>query len=318
MKMVIQWFLLFFLLCFSAQAADEGGSLFSFSELLAAQGKQVAQLETVAASDGIVLAFRSYVPDTVKALLVFYHGAGAHSGLSYNHLAVGLRDKFNIAVFTPDVRGHGFSGGPRGDTPEIEQVWRDINTMIQHARSRFPDRQLFLGGHSAGAGLSLNYSSWSGRLPVDGYLFIAPYFGYKSETDREAKKTEFVTVRVSDFIIHSISGGILKSHAKAILYHYPEEILKQNPEIVTFNTVYMSLATTPDSPDSQFSGVKRFGVWIGRQDEAFDPVRVIQFAERNKAQDASAELRIIEDRNHFSILLIADELIGPWIHNHLK
>lgn len=318
MNKMIQCLLLFFLLCFSTQAADHSGSLFSFSELLAARGKYVAPQESVEASDGVALAFRSYVPDTVKAALVFYHGAGAHSGLSYNHLSVGLRDKFKIAVFTPDVRGHGFSEGPRGDTPEVEQVWRDISTIIRHARSRFPDHPLFLGGHSAGSGLSLNYSSWSERLPVDGYVFIAPYFGYKSETDRENRAIEFAMVNVSDFVINSLSGGLLKGHAKAVHYHYPEEILKRNPKMVTFNTVNMSLATTPDSPESQFSGLNRFGVWIGRQDESFDPEKVIQFAEQNKAESASSEIRIIEDQNHFSILLMADELIGPWIHSFLQ
>jgi acylglycerol lipase len=317
MKKHIQLVLLIPLLFFTARAADQSNSLFSFSELLTAKEKYIAPIKTVEASDGISLAFRSYLPDKAKAVLVFYHGAGVHSGLSYNHLSIGLRDEFNIAVFTPDVRGHGFSEGPRGDTPETEQVWRDINTIIQYARSRYPDLPLFLGGHSAGSGLSLNYSSWSDRLPVDGYVFVAPYFGYKSETDRENKKSEFTTVKVSNFVINSMTGGLLKGHAKAIQYHYPEEILKRNPEIVTFNTVNMSLATTPNSPNSQFSGLKRFGVWIGRHDESFDPDKVVQFAEQNKAGGALAEIRIIEDRNHFSILLMADELIGAWIHSHL-
>lgn len=33
------------------------------------------------ATDNISLAFRAYIPEKPLAIIIFYHGAGAHSGL---------------------------------------------------------------------------------------------------------------------------------------------------------------------------------------------------------------------------------------------
>ncbi len=99
-------------ICSQADSPDQGEKrFFSLAELESAEQSELATLMSTPASDGVELAFRSYLPKQAKAVLIFYHGAGAHSGLSYNHLAVGLRDDYEIAVYTPDIRGHGSSGG---------------------------------------------------------------------------------------------------------------------------------------------------------------------------------------------------------------
>lgn len=313
---------LFFILGFAPQQAmavdEDQPSFFSLKEIKAADKKYLAPLEHVRSSDAISLAFRSYMPDRAKAILVFYHGAGAHSGLTYNHIGVGLRDEFRIAVWTPDMRGHGNSEGPRGDAPSTEQVWDDINVVIQHLRTKHPELPLFLGGHSAGAGLTLNYSSWPERLPVRGYVFLAPYFGYRSKTEYDQKKVNFTSVDVSAFIANSRSGGLLSGHSKAVKFHFPPEVLEKNPEIVTFNTVNMSNAVTPSSPHLQFSGIERFGLWIGAQDESFDPIKTINFAKENRHEKADARIELVDNVNHFSILLKGHELMGPWMLSQIK
>ncbi|WP_028863578.1 alpha/beta hydrolase [Psychromonas aquimarina] len=308
-----------------AVQADSGSSnppkdFFSLSEIKGAAKKQLQALEYIQASDGISLAYRAYLPAQPKAVLVFYHGAGAHSGLTYNHIGVGLRDDFDIAVYMPDIRGHGASGGDRGDTPEVEQVWLDINSIIKQARSKYPDLPVFVGGHSGGAGLALNYSSWESRADTAGYVFLSPYFGFRSETnydDDDDSRFEFSTVNTSDFIFNSISGGLLFGHAKAINFNFPERVLKNNPEIVTFNTVNMSNAVTPHSPDEQIAELAKFGLWIGRQDEAFDPLKVTRFASDNSKTD-NKEIKMVEKENHFSLIISASNYIGPWITEAVK
>ena len=76
-----------------------------------------------------------------------------------------------------------------------------------------------------------------------------------------------------------MSGGMLAGHKKAVIYNYPESVLAKNPKIVTFNTVNMSNALTPSSPKFQFSKLQKYGLWIGENDEAFDPIKVIKFSE---------------------------------------
>ncbi|WP_019615133.1 alpha/beta hydrolase [Psychromonas ossibalaenae] len=309
----------------TAAQADSNSSnppkdFFSLSEIKGAEQKPLQPLEYTQASDGMSLAYRAYLPEQAKAVLVFYHGAGAHSGLTYNHIGIGLRDDFSVAVYMPDIRGHGASGGERGDTPEVEQVWSDINNIIKEARSKYPNLPVFVGGHSGGAGLALNYSSWEDRADTAGYVFLSPYFGFRSETNYDAddkERFEFSTVNTSDFVLNSISGGLLFGHAKAIHFNFPERVLKKNPEIVTFNTVNMSNAVTPHSPDEQIAELAKFGLWIGAQDEAFDPLKVTRFAADNSRTD-SKEIRMVENENHFSLIISASNYIGPWITETIK
>lgn len=291
-------------------------TFFSLTEIKNADKKELRPLEYIQASDDTSLAFRSYLPRQAKAILIFYHGAGAHSGLTYNHIGVGLRDDFDIAVYMPDLRGHGGSGGDRGDAPSDEQVWSDINAVVEHARAQYPDLPIFVGGHSGGAGLALNYSSWEQRAAIDGYVFLSPYFGFRSETNYDKDKNkgyEFSTVKTSDFVINTMSGGLFFGHSKAVTFNFPVRILEQNPEIVPFNTVNMSKSVTPYSPDTQLSELQQFGLWIGEQDEAFDPEKVAKFAKENSDEKANNEITIVEEENHFSILLEASKLIGPWM-----
>ena len=303
------------------KSAPSKEKFFSLEEIKKAPQKELSPLEYIKASDDTSLAFRSYLPLKAKAILIFYHGAGAHSGLSYNHIGVGLRDDYEIATYMPDLRGHGSSGGARGDSPSDEQVWVDINTMVQHAKIQYPNLPLFIGGHSGGAGLALNYSSWKEKSAVDGYIFLAPYFGFRSETGVDPEQNggyEFSSINVSDFILNTISGGVFFGHSKAVQFHFPQSVLERNPEIVPFNTVNMSKAVTPYSPDSQLSQLQQFGLWIGDKDEAFDPAKVIKFAKENSDTDANKEIRTIEGANHFSIILEAPKFIGSWIIEIIK
>jgi len=305
----------------ASQLEQPQDNFFSLKEIKSVDQKPLSSLECVQASDDTSLAFRSYLPLQAKAILIFYHGAGAHSGLSYNHIGVGLRDKFEIAVYMPDLRGHGNSGGGRGDAPSDKQVWQDINTMITHARVQYPNLPIFVGGHSGGAGLTLNYATWEQRAAIDGYVFLAPYFGFRSETSHDKDKNggyEFSTVNVSDFVINSMSGGLFFGHSKAVKFNYPASVLENNPKIVAFNTINMSKSVTPYSPDIQLLELKQFGLWIGNKDEAFDPLKVMRFAEENSDTKANKEIKMIEGENHFSIIIGASKFIGPWISRVIK
>ena len=306
---------LIFTLLLMSPPMTSASDFFSLSALKAADKKPLSSLQYVKATDGLLLAYRPYFPQQAQAVLIFLHGGGAHSGLSYHHIGVGLRDNFDIAVYMPDIRGHGGSEGARGDAPNKEQVWVDINTIVQQAISRYPQQPIFVGGHSSGAGLALNYSSWQQRAEIDGYVFLAPYFGYKSETNHDADKSErvkFSSVKTAKFILNTVSFGLLAGHDKAVIFHFSEQVLKNNPEIVTFNTVNMANALTPRSPDSQLADIAPFGLWIGAQDEAFDAVKVIAFAQENAGEDRN-EIKMLQDENHFSIILSGAKYIGPWL-----
>ncbi|HTP10542.1 MAG TPA: alpha/beta fold hydrolase [Anaerolineae bacterium] len=287
---------------------------FSFQELREANKVELARVESLTASDGVTLAYRRYAPIDPRAALVFYHGGGAHSGAGYQFLGHGLQAQFNVAVYMPDIRGHGASGGPRGDAPAPQQVWEDITTFIKHIRAEYPEVPLFLGGHSSGAALALNYASQVDHELVAGYVFLSPQLGSRAHIDRPALAAPFATVDGSAFAANAMSGGLTHGHDYAVRFNYPPAALAADPGLVAAITVDMSNALMPTAPDRQFAALDRpFGLWIGAADELFLPDKVVAFADLATAVRADSEANMIPTAKHLSILVNAHEAIGPWL-----
>lgn len=293
-------------------------SPFSFQELQEANQVGLASPETLTASDGVTLSYRRYAPASPRAAVLFYHGGGAHSGAGYQYLGSGLQTQFDTLVYMPDIRGHGASEGPRGDAPGPRQVWADITTFIKHIRAEFPQLPLFLGGHSSGAGLVLNYTGQPNHEAVDGYIFLSPEFGFRSKTARPSLATPFATVNVSAFVVNAMSGGLLRGHSHAVRFNYPAELLASDKGMVASNTVNMANALTPSAPARQFAALDRaFGLWIGADDELISPDLLLAFADLAVSVRADSQASSIPGMKHLSILVKAHETVGAWIAAHL-
>ena len=91
-------------------------------------------------------------PEMVIALI---HGLGEHSG-RYRHWA----EKFfwiKVAFAAFDLRGHGLSGGRRGNIPSMEIALSDIESFLEKVATKFPGIPVILYGNSLGGNLALNY-----------------------------------------------------------------------------------------------------------------------------------------------------------------
>ncbi|HTP00795.1 MAG TPA: alpha/beta fold hydrolase, partial [Anaerolineales bacterium] len=257
---------------------------------------------------------RRFAPASPTATLVFYHGGGAHSGAGYQHVGSGLQSQYNIAVYTPDIRGHGASGGPRGDAPNPEQVWADVTTLIHRARTDHPGVPVFLGGHSSGAALALSYAGQADHEPVSGYVLVSPQLGSQAHVDRSSAATPFVRVDGAAFAGYAASRGTLHGHDYAVQFNYPAELLARDPGLVPAITVNMSVALIPAAPESAFAGLDRpFGLWIGSEDELFIPEKVLAFGELATSVRPASEIGTIRGANHLGVLLKAHEAAGPWM-----
>lgn len=111
------------------------------------------------AYDKIQLAFYSFVPQSSKAVIVFYHGGGAWSKAMYQLMAQETSFNHNMAVYLFDIRGHGHSQGVRGDAPSPLHVWNDIDVAMDFVKKKHVGIPVFLAGHSSGCGLIINYIS---------------------------------------------------------------------------------------------------------------------------------------------------------------
>ncbi len=318
------------LLLSSCHAKDEKMATqppFSFREIQASKEADIGAPSFFKSNDGVRLAYYSIEAETSPlASLIFLHGGGAYSETGYQNLAVGLRKNYNVSVHLLDLRGHGRSEGPRGDSPSVKQVWIDLKLFIEHIKNKSSAGPLFLGGHSSGGGLILNYDSWNSDKNIEGYFFISPELGYKSKTARSSDaspsssptneaREPFAKVVLYRFILHGMSGGLLFGNSPAVYFNYPESVTRERPLLLKYITCNMSLSMTPNDPRNQFKNIRKpFFLFVGGNDEMFDPNKVVQYAELAKEEiRRESESRIIESENHLSILLTADKLMGDAI-----
>ncbi len=313
MKTIILSISILVLVCWASSSSSQENTRapsFSFKELESAEKVSIPALQYMEASDKIKLAYREYTPKQIKSVLIFYHGGGTYSTGGYQYIGNELSNRFNILVITPDIRGHGDSGGEVGDTPSPEQVFDDIGVFIRHIKTKYPKKSVVLGGHSSGCGTLLNYSSFKKREKVRGYVFISPHLGFRSKTEIENHPNPFATVEIDLFVKNSMYGT--HGNSKAVFFNYSEEILQKSKNISAI-TVNMSNAQTPTSPKEQLQDLNLpTAVWIGKEDEILDAIKVISFFRENNPKSFT---KAIEGEKHLSILLTVSNLIGPWIHD---
>jgi alpha-beta hydrolase superfamily lysophospholipase len=105
--------------------------------------------------------------------ILLVHGFQEHSG-RYVELAGELSGAgFDVVRF--DLRGHGRSGGRRGDVRDFEDFLVDVDRVFEAAVA--PDARRFLLGHSLGGLIALRWVQTRGRDLLSGLVLSAPWLG---------------------------------------------------------------------------------------------------------------------------------------------
>ncbi len=128
-------------------------------------------------ADGQVLFCRKWLPEgETKAALVLIHGKGENTG---RYVAFGdfLMDN-GIAVFACDLRGHGLSSGKVGHTGPREKVLDDVDLMVQAAHETYPEKPIFVYGHSMGGNIVLDYKRLRGE-GIKAFIVSSPWLYLK-------------------------------------------------------------------------------------------------------------------------------------------
>jgi len=255
----------------------------------------------ITASDGVSLAFDLYLSSAANSdVLILYHGGGAHRRAGYDRLAGQIARSSALSVCTPDLRGHGDSGGPRGHCPSPKAMWADMDEMIAQMRARFPYARLFVGGHSSGAGFVLNALGASAqRRDIAGLMFLAPEFGYRAGLHRSF--SSFARINTWPVLLNIFSGGFLAGDWPAV--YFGGAGAKPASGLVDCYSVNMANAVTPRQPAMQLSGVDR-PLWIfyAERDELIDAKKLCKFVRRNKPPFCAMEPI---DTTHLGIILDA-------------
>ncbi|MHA2364464.1 MAG: alpha/beta fold hydrolase [Candidatus Hodarchaeales archaeon] len=104
--------------------------------------------ELLSTTDGLQLFLRIWpTQNTSKSICaLLFHGITAHTGL-YDPITLPLSKL--LPVYGLDLRGHGYSDGKRGDIPDSNQIYEDLEIVINHLRQKY--ERIILIGHSLGS-----------------------------------------------------------------------------------------------------------------------------------------------------------------------
>ena len=129
------------------------------------------------ARDRVIIPYREWWRPEARAVLLYLHGQGDHSG---PFTAMGdLLHEMGFNLYAHDHRGFGLSREPRGHIRSYEHFIDDTMTMLDHARRENPGLPIFLLGLSMGGHLALRSACRAGR-DVAGTIALSP--GFKLRT----------------------------------------------------------------------------------------------------------------------------------------
>ena len=101
--------------------------------------------------------FQQWTPDgTSKAVLLIAHGYAEHSGRYMN--VVNHFIPLGYQVYALDHRGHGKSDGKLDEISDFSIFVADLKKFFDIIREEYPDKKIFLIGHSMGSLISLLYT----------------------------------------------------------------------------------------------------------------------------------------------------------------
>ena len=85
----------------------------------------------------------------VKAVCVVTHGIDTHSGRN-SYTYVEYLCKAGYAVMSMDLEGHGRTDGVHSYVPDYVEAATDVAEYVRMCKARFPDKKIFIIGHSVG------------------------------------------------------------------------------------------------------------------------------------------------------------------------
>ena len=132
------------------------------------------RLTTFKASDEAQRSVHIWSPEEPRAVILALHGGMAHAG-DYVTVARYFRDK-GIATVSYDLCGHGKLA--RVDIPGFDVFLKDTELFLQWTTAHYPDRPIFLMGHSMGALIAahLELGLFATNPKIKGVILSSPYF----------------------------------------------------------------------------------------------------------------------------------------------
>ncbi|MEW6356730.1 MAG: alpha/beta fold hydrolase [Planctomycetota bacterium] len=263
-------------------------------------------VKTIKAEDGIEIAYREFLPEGAERYpcLLFIHGSTCHGG-AYGNVGLDLARE-GIGTYLMDLRGHGLSGGPRGDVPVPIMLLKDVERILDTIRGP-RCAKLFLGGHSAGGGVAVKYCA-EYKKDIDGLVLLAPHFHHKAPQNRRDDTGAAEVSRAK------LALALLNPSIRFLHYNIADE---DDELSVADYSLNWTRATQLADYEAGLRAIDLPLVCIiGDQDELFD----IDVMRREFEKIASADKQIIirEGVEHTMVTEQSVPQIAEWIKAHSR
>jgi alpha-beta hydrolase superfamily lysophospholipase len=132
-----------------------------------------SQEHELKASDGTKIFVTDWRPEAgepIRGGIVIMHGLGEHCG-RYPHVARFLND-CGLTVRAYDHRGHGRSGGARGDVPNNDTLLQDAKVVVDDFAQQIGSTPYLLG-HSMGGLMAARFAV-ENQSPLRGLIISSP------------------------------------------------------------------------------------------------------------------------------------------------
>ena len=251
-------------------------------------------LEIASARRGSPIAFRRWQPEgNADLVVILIHGSAMSS--TYLHPLGKAIASHDIAVFAPDIRGHGETGR-KGDIDYARQLDDDLEDFVTTVKARQPSAQLVLAGFSGGGSFALHASA----LPV-GRLFarlvlISPQLGLRAPTAKSRAWAKPFIPRITALLILDRVGFHAFDYLPVIAFAIPQE----NAERLTGQYSFRLLRAfySADYAADLEAAHSPLSVLVGDKDELFTAKL---FAPTVQAVRSDALVRIVPELDHIEM-----------------
>jgi acylglycerol lipase len=265
--------------------------------------------EVFTTSDGETLFIRRWNPDTVAAgkediAVLLYHGVTAHSG-AYEMAGVPISEA-GYNVFGLDYRGHGLSGGNRGDAPGKERWIADLAESVKFVKSLGYKRVIVMG-HSMGMAAAICTAD---AVPdeIAGVVLLSG--AYDSKTGNSVEKLSFFQkARI-------LSSAIFRPSHQAVEY-YRDGMLGLNDPLFSYKYTFRFL-TMLDVKQLHLPATMNVPVLVavGDQDEMFEVEKVREFYDQ--VPQTNKEFLVWKGATHADIKREHWEGIVDWLDRNFQ
>jgi alpha-beta hydrolase superfamily lysophospholipase len=285
--------------------------VYDVTDLMRADYSGLPAPRKLLARDGTPLAVRVYDASGDVVVLAIHGSSGR--GRYYHPLATFLSGRGHATVYALDLRGHGESGGRRGDVDYVGQLEDDLADVLAAIRRERPAARVVLLGHSAGGGLAVRYAGRADGPGVDGYVLLAPYLGVDAPPTKPGAggwaRADVPAIRALS--VKAAVGDTSGQDAIVLRFNQPAASADPLQVLAYSYRMLVSLSPRPDL-SRDLSGIRRpLLVLAGSRDESFRT----DLYEPTIAPSAGGTFTVLPDVTHLGLVVNRGtaEALAAWL-----